>query len=219
MRVICEANIPSVTMNQPYLLYIAGVLLLTLPSGLFARNRLNVASLDELADRPRHRFGWLHSLNAVDLIRAYVGMKLLLAAFVAVDPSAPGQLTARLVLAITALLGLLMQHGFHHGDSDDLPAPVAYAVGLVFAILPPQVALLALPLGVMAALALRNLGVGLIFAAACTAILGKLFGLSLTSIGTASLLLFLPALLAGLFQRRLVLTIRRKNEIRYAELR
>ncbi len=206
-------------MDQSYLLYIAGVLLLTLPANLFARNRLNVASLAELAERPRHRFGWLHPLNAIDLARAYGGMKLLLAAFVAIAPSAPSQLVARLVLAVTALLGLLMQHGFHHGDSDDLPAPVAYAIGLVFAILPPQVALLALPLGILTALALRNLGVGLILAAACTAILGKLFDLSLMSIGTASLLLFLPALLAGMFHRRLVLTIRRGREVRYAELR
>lgn len=206
-------------MDQSYLFYIAGVLLLTLPTNLFARNRLSVASLAELAERPRHRFGWLHPLNAIDLIRAYAGMKLLLAAFVAIAPSAPNQLVARLVLAVTALLGLLMQHGFHHGDSDDLPAPVAYAIGLVFAILPPQVALLALPIGILSALALRNLGVGLVLAAACTAILGKLFGLSMTSIGTASLLLFLPALLAGMFHRRLVLTIRRGHNIRYAELR
>ena len=206
-------------MNQSYLLYISGVLLLTLPAGLFTRNRLNVASLAELAERPRHRFGWLHPLNAIDLVRAYGGMKLLLAAFVAVDPSAPNQMVTRLVLAVAALLGLLMQHGFHQGDSDDLPTPVAFAIGLVFAILPLKVALLALPLGVLAALGLRNLGVGLVLAAACTAILGKLFGQSITSIGTASLLLFLPALLSGLFHRRLVLTIRRVGQVRPAALR
>ena len=206
-------------MHHPYLLYIAGVLLLTLPAGLFARDRLNVASIAELAERPRHRFGWLHPLNAIDLVRAYGGMKLLLAAFTAVDPSAPGQLITRLVLAVTALLGLLMQHGFHHGHDDDLPAPVAYAIGLVFAILPLQVALLALPLGILASLALKNLGVGLFLAAGSTLALGLLFRLSITSVGTASLLLFLPALIAGMFQRRLVLTIRRGGTIRYAQLR
>lgn len=204
---------------HPYLLYIAGVLLLTLPTGLFTRKRFKVASLAELVERPRHRFGWLHPLNAIDLARAYGGMKLLLIAFTAVDASAPNQLVTRLVLAITALLGLLMQHCFHQTEDDELPAPVAYTIGLVFSILPPQIALLALPLGVVTALALQNIGVGLVLAAASTAVLGKLFGLSLTAVGTASLLFFLPTLISGIFHRRLVLTIRRGREIRLAPLR
>jgi hypothetical protein len=203
----------------PYLLHIAGVLLLTLPAGLFVRNRFRVASLFDLTEHPRLRFGWLHPLNAIDLIRAYAGMKLLLAAFIAIDPSAPGHLITRIVLAVTALLGLLMQHGFHQTDSDELPVPIAYSIGLVFAILPLKIALLALPIGIMAALALRNLGIGLVLTAACTALLGKLFGLSITTIGTVCLLLFLPTLLSGLFHRRLVLTIRRGPEIRYGRLR
>lgn len=206
-------------MQNSYLLYIAGVLLLTLPTGLFTRTRFRIATLPELFDRPRHRFGWLHPLNALDALRAYGGMTLLLASFSSIAPTAPGQLVARLVLAAAALVGLLMQHAFYKSDDDELPAPIAYAIGLTFGILPMHIALLALPFGVVAALALRNLSVGFILAAAATAALGKLFGQSLISVGTASLLLFLPVLIANLLQRRLGLTILRGRTVRYAPLR
>ena len=206
-------------MYYSYLLYIAGVLLLTLPTGLFTRTRFRIATLPELFDRPRHRFGWLHPLNALDALRAYGGMTLLLAAFSAVAPSAPGQLVARVVLAIAALIGLLMQHGFHKTEDDDLPAPIAYAIGLTFGILPLHIALLALPFGVIAALALRNLSVGLMLAAVATALLGKLFGQSLIAVGTASLLLFLPVVIANILQRRLGLTILRVRTAHYETLR
>lgn len=206
-------------MYNSYLLYIAGVLLLTLPTGLFTRERFKIATLPELFDRPRHRFGWLHPLNALDLIRAYGGMTLLLAAFTAIAPTAPGQLVVGIVLAVAALVGLLMQHAFHKSEEDELPAPIAYTIGLTFGILPLHIALLALPLGVVAALALRNLTVGFMLTAVATALLGNLFGQSLIAVGTASLLLLLPVLIANILQRRLGLTILRGRAVRYATLR
>ncbi len=202
-----------------YLLYLTGVVLLAIPSGALGRKRLGSASLHEIVERPRHRLGWLHLLNAIDLVRAYAGMTLLFAAFAALHPYAPGHLITRVMLALTALLGLLLQHGFHHTENDELPAPVAYILGLVFAILPPQIALLALPLGIVAALAFQNLGMGLALAAIATGVLGHLFGVSLTSTGTASLLLFCPVLLSGLLHRRLVLTVRRGPAVRQERFR
>lgn len=192
-----------------YLFYITGVVLLVLPSGLLGRRRLKVVSLPELTDRPRHRLGWLHWVNLVDVLRAWGGLALVGHAFEIVDPAgAAASLLPLLTTALAALAGLGLQQVFHAADDDDLVAPVAYATGLTLAFLPPQVALLALPLGLAAALGLRSLGTGFVLAAAATAVLGLLLRVSPFVVTTASLLLFSPALLAGMLQRRLVLTVR-----------
>ena len=204
---------------KAYLFYLAGVLLLTVPTGFFARKHCKVATLAELADHARLRLGWLHLLNFIDLGRAYLGMTLLTAGFVTYEPAASDHLITKIVLGIGALLGLALQHAFHRLDSDELTAPVAFAFGLALAILPAKIVLLALPLGIATAIAVRNLGAGLALAAFATALLGHLFRVSLPTLGTACLLLFLPALLAGLLQRRLVLTVRRGPAVREAGFR
>lgn len=121
--------------------------------------------------------------------------------------------------AIAALAGLGLQQVFHSADEDDLVAPVAYAVGLTLAFIPPIVALLTLPIGLIAALGLRSLGTGFVLAAAATAALGLLLRLPTLVVATASLLLFAPALLAAVLQRRLVLTVRNRKEPRSEPLR
>lgn len=202
-----------------YLFYIIGVVLLVLPAGLISRRRLKVVSLPELADRQRNRLGWLHWVNFIDLARAWGGLELVRHAFFIIDPVAASGMLPLVTTAIAALAGLGLQQVFHSADEDDLVAPVAYAVGLTFAFLPPHVALLALPLGLAAALGLRSLGTGFVLAAAATAVLGLLLRLSPLVVATASMLLFAPALLAGVLQRRLVLTVRNRVESREAPLR
>lgn len=204
---------------QAYLLYLAGIILLTLPSGFLARKYLKVATLPELADRAHYRRGLLHPLNAIDLVRAYAGMQLLLAGFVTYEPAADGHLVTRVVIAIGALLGLVLQHAFYRTEEDELPVPLAFALGLTLAILPFKVALLALPLGIATAIAVRNLGIGLTLATVATAVLGHLLGVGLATLGTACFLLFLPVLISGIFHRRLVLTIRRGPATRPGTLR
>lgn len=201
------------------LLYILGVILLVLPAGLLSRRRLKVASLLEIAERPRHRLAWLHWVNFVDLARAWGGLVLVREAFLSLDPNAAADSLVLPHLAIAALAGLGLQQVFHSADEDDLVAPVAYAVGLTFAFMPPQVALLALPLGLAAALGLRSLGTGFALAAAAIAGLGVLLRLSPLVVATNSLLLFAPVLFAGVLQRRLVLTVRRIGTERPATLR
>lgn len=201
------------------LYYITGVILLVLPAGLLSRRRLKVTSLPDLADRPRQRLGWLHWLNFIDLARAWGGLLLVRQAFLMLDPGASSHVLTLLHLALAALAGLGLQQVFHSADDDELVAPVAYAIGLTFAFMPAQVSLLALPLGLAAALGLRSLGTGFVLAAAATAVLGLLFRLSPLVVGTASMLLFAPALLAGLLQRRLVLTVRSRGEGREPTLR
>ena len=202
-----------------YLFYIIGVSLLVIPAGLLSRRRLKAVSLPELADRPKYRLGWLHWVNFIDLARAWGGLELVRHAFVIVDPASASALLPLITTAIAALAGLGLQQVFHSADDDDLVAPVAYAIGLTFAFISPQVALLALPLGLAAALGLRSLGTGFVLAAIATAAVGFLLRQSPLLVATASMLLFAPALLAGILQRRLVLTIRSRGEGRPAPLR
>ncbi len=202
-----------------YLYYIFGVCLLVIPAGLLSRRQLKVASLPELTERSRHRFGWLHWVNLVDLLRAWSGLHLVRHAFTLIDPAASSTLLTLVTTAIAALAGLGLQQVFHSAEEDDLVAPVAYAIGLTLAFIPPMVALLALPLGLVAALGLRSLGSGFTLAAAATAALGLLFRLPALAVATASLLLFAPAFMAAVLQRRLVLTVRPRKDQRAAPLR
>lgn len=202
-----------------YLYYILGVCLLVIPAGLLSRRQLRVISLPELADRSRHRLGWLHWVNFIDLLRAWAGLHLIRHAFAIIDPGSASALFPLVTTAIAALAGLGLQQVFHDADEDDLVAPVAYAVGLTFAFLPPLVALLTLPIGLIAALGLRSLGSGFVLAAAATAGLGLLLRLPTLVVATTSFLLFAPALIASMFQRRLVLTVRNRKDTRSEPLR
>jgi len=202
-----------------YLYYILGVCLLVVPAGLVSRRQLRVISLPELADRARHRLGWLHWVNLIDLLRAWGGLQLVRHAFAIIDPAAASSMLPLVTTAIAALAGLGLQQVFHSADEDDLVAPVAYAVGLTLAFIPPIVALLTLPIGLIAALGLRSLGTGFVLAAAATAALGLLLRLPTLVVATTSLLLFTPALLAAVLQRRLVITVRNRKELRTEPLR
>ena len=202
-----------------YLYYVIGVLVLVLPAGLLSRRHLRVITLPELTDRARHRFGWVHWLNLLDLLRAWAGLQLVRHAFTVIAPGSAGSMLTVATTAIAALAGLGLQQVFHSSDEDDLVAPVAYAVGLTMAFLPPLVALLALPIGLIAAVGMRSLASGFVLAAAATAGIGILFRLPTLVVATTSFLLFAPALLAAIFQRRLVLTVRIRKEIQSEPLR
>jgi hypothetical protein len=190
-----------------------------MPAGLLSRRQLRVISLPELTDRSRHRFGWIHWVNFMDLIRAWAGLQLVRHAFAIIDPAAAGSLLALAMTAIAALAGLGLQQVFHSADDDDLVAPVAYAIGLTLAFLPPLVALLALPIGLVAALGMRSLGSGFVLTAVATAAIGVLLRLPTLVVATASFLLFAPPLMAAIFHRRLVLTVRNRKEPRADPLR
>jgi len=204
-----------------HLYYFIGVALLIVPAGLLTRRRFQAVSLRELADKPVHRLGWLHALNLIDLARAWGGFTLLDRAVHTLEPVAQGVLfsPAQIALAAAALGGLGLQQLFHRGDEDDLVAPVAYALGLVLASIPLQVAFIVLPLGLTAALGLRSLGSGFSVAALAVVGLGVLMGLSPLVVATSGLVLFAPVVLAGIFQRRLVLIVRRVREPRAERLR
>lgn len=201
--------------------YLFGLALLIIPAGLLSRRRFQAVSLRELADKPAHRLGWLHALNLIDLARAWGGFTLLERSVRALQPATSGEpfSPALIALAAAALAGLGLQQILHRGDDDDLVAPVAYALGLIFACIPPQVSIIILPLGLTAALGLRCLGSGFTVAALAAVALGLLTGQSPLVVATSGLILFAPVLLAGVLQRRLVLVVRKVREPRTERLR
>jgi len=202
-----------------YALYIIGVLLLILPAGLLTSRWLKIATLHQIAKHPRQRLGWLHWVNLADLVRAWAGLTLVRHACVVVDSANSFNTVTFLMVAAAVLVGLGLQLVFHSAEEDDLVAPVAYAIGLVFAVLPPQLAFLVLPLGFVAALAFGSVATGFFIAAAVAAVIGYMFQLPPIAVATAGIVLFTPALSAGLCQRRLVLTIRRGPLVRSAPVR
>lgn len=203
-----------------YAFLFTGLLLLTLPAGFLTGRRHQRATLVEIADRERLRMGWVNWLNLLDLSRAWAGLFLIREAFLLIHPAAAGHKLVLLVLTAAALAGLILQQVFHHdADRDELVAPAAYAIGLTLAFLPPQVALLALPLGLASALALRSVGSGFLLSAAAVGAVGILFHQSMIKMAAASCLLLFTPLLAALLQRRLVLIVRGRSHARPAALR
>jgi hypothetical protein len=191
-----------------YLLYLSGVLLLALPSGPLIRRYLKTLTLSEMADRPGARLGWVHPLNAFDLVRGYAGAMLILAAFASIHPAAPGQLPARMVLIIAATAGLLIQHSLHKTKEETMHAPFAYLTGLTLAILPLKIALFALPIGSLAAIGMRHIAWGFIMTAVAAGAFGLLFKQNYLTLATACFLLIVPVLLSRLVNRSLVIAVR-----------
>lgn len=157
---------------------------------------------------PGGRLGWLHPLNAFDLARAYGGVSLIIAAFASIHPAGPQQMTARVVLFISAAAGLLIQHGLHRTGEDTMHAPVAYLAGLTLAILPIEVSLLALPIGVITAIGLRHVSWCFLMTAASAGFFGLLLKQNRPTLVICCLLLLLPVLLSRLVHRPMVIAVR-----------
>jgi hypothetical protein len=192
--------------------------LLLLPAGPLGRRRHRLLTLPEFFERPRRLLGLLHFLNVFDLARAVAAVWLLRQAGEALAPALTSPWPLHLLLAGPVLLGLAAQLLFP-GDADEWPAPLAFALGLFGALLPPAVAALALVLSVTVAVALRNISAGLLLLAAASAVLGRLLGAPLADLGTACLVAFLPVLAAAIGGRRLALSARRAAAGRIASVR
>lgn len=204
-----------------YFLYLIGLLLLALPTGLLHGQKLKLATMREIYERrgPRRRLDFIHKTNLVDLVRGFAGLTFLQLALKQIDPSALGAIWVQGALGGVALLSLLVQHGFYATPRDELPVPVAFSLGLALALLPVKVAVLTLPVGIMAALAVQNIGLGLVLTSAMTAGIGKLLGVPLITLAAAIGTLAMSPLLGGLLGRPLALAIIKGREKRLASVR
>ena len=202
-----------------YLYYILGVFLLVTPAGLITPGRLTNVTMRELVERTRNRLGWMHWANFFDFARGLGGLLLVKEAFRAIDPSAGGSVVTLVTVALASFAGLGLQQFFYPSDDDDMVAPVAYAVGLTFAFLPLKIAALALPLGMVGAFGVHSIGMGFVMSALAVGGLGYVFRVSPLLLATGCFLLCAPVALAGIMQRRLVLSVRSGPLTKAAPLR
>ncbi len=202
-----------------YLYYVLGAFLLVTPSGLLIPGRYSNVTLRELVGRTRNRMGWLHWVNLFDFARGLGGLLLVKEAFRVIDPGAGGNIVTLATVAAASFAGLGLQQFFYAADDDDMVAPVAYAVGLTFAFLPLKVAVLALPLGLVGAFGVHSVGLGFVLAAIAAGGLGYVFRVSPLLLATTCSLLCAPVALAGIMQRRLVVSVRSGPQTKAAPLR
>ena len=205
---------------MPFLLYFSGLLLLIIPTGPLTRDRYIGLTLRQLALRERYHFKWLHLPNLLDLLRAWGGLTLLQHSFLEVDPLRQGGgLIPLATLTIVALAGTLMQQLFHSLEPDVIPAPCAFTVGLLLALLPLQVTLLVLPISYLAARGSLNLHAGKIVTIITLFGFGYLFKISPLYLASAAAITLLPIAVASALCRHLVITVRRQNAVQPAPLR
>lgn len=193
-----------------YIIYLLGVVCLVLPSVLFTGRRLDVLTIEQLAEREKQRFSWLHIYNAWDFVRAWAGLWLMLTAFRNFEAGGDSHLYVRLLSLVVGLAGLAVQHGFFRQRDVEMTTPVAYILGLVTALLPLQILLPSLALGISSAIAMRHLGAGLAIASVTVVILDRLFGHGLITSASAAIFLFLPVFMSLVADRRLALTTKRR---------
>ncbi|TAG29062.1 MAG: hypothetical protein EAZ36_04780 [Verrucomicrobia bacterium] len=192
-----------------YLLIFVGLILLALPTGLMNKERLKLLTLREIFEGrgPRKGYDFLHRTNLVDLARGFSGITFIQLALMDMDAVDRADPWVQGGLCGVALLSLLVQHGFYSMPRGELPAPVAFSLGLVIALVPFSVALLALPVGIVAALAVQNLGLGLVLTSTTTAVIGGLFDVPPIALGAASAVLLFSPLLSGVLRRPLALAV------------
>jgi hypothetical protein len=193
-----------------YLIYLLGVVCLVLPSVFFTGRRLDVATIEQLAEREKQRFAWLHIYNGLDFVRAWAGMWLMLIAFRHFEAGGDSHLYVRALSLVVGLAGLAVQHGFFRKRDNELTTPVAYILGLATALLPVHILLPSLALGVSSAIAMRHLGAGLAITSIAVMALDRLFGHALITSASAAIFLFTPVLVSSMCYRRLALTIKRR---------
>lgn len=193
-----------------YLTYILGVVCLVLPSVFFTGRRLDVLTIEQLAEREKQRFSWLHIYNVLDFVRAWAGLWLMLAAFRHFEVGGDSHLYVRLLSLMVGLAGLAVQHGFFRQRDNEMATPVAYILGLAMALLPLEILLPSFALGVSSAIAMRHLGAGLALMSIAVMVLDRLFGHSLLTSASAAIILFTPVFVSCLCYRRLALTTKRR---------
>lgn len=196
-------------MELNWIYFVGALLLLFLPSYAGGTARLWQCSYEDIrnnrggAAAACFRMPWLW----LDPLRAFAGGWLLRNAWL-LDSPLPG-IWKHFPLAATLLvLALALGAQMHtRSETHTLMAPVGYCAGLVFALLPPQVAVLVVALAGVCLMAFRGWWAFFFFGAAAAAGFGyMILRTNLWMVGTVALLME-PVLLSLLFKRVLTLPV------------
>jgi hypothetical protein len=194
-------------MKIDWLQFIPALLLLFYPLDHALRGRVRLRAYEDVRnDRPDAADAWWRQpWTWVDPIRACVGGWLLRTAWT-IEPPVDGFWLHLPLMGTLVVLALALGVQMHTRRVDSvLLAPMGYSAGLVFALLPPQVAVLVVVLAFVCLMAFRGWWAFFFFGAAGAGAFGYLIlRVNLWMAGTV-VLMMMPLMLGMLVRRELLL--------------
>jgi hypothetical protein len=199
-------------MQIHWLLLTLALALLFYPLDMFLKRHVRLRDFEYMRNgrhRSRHAW-WRQSWAWVDPARAFTGAWVLRNAWV-VDPPADGHwdnLPATAILTTLAVLVLALGCQMYTRRDEVLFAPIGFCAGLLFAVMPPQIAVLVLTLALTCLMAFRGWSAYFI----AGAIAATLLGVTLMHVDfwvlAAVVLLIEPFLVSWVAKRELLVPIR-----------
>lgn len=196
-------------------LFVPGVLLLVFPADRLLSSLVELRSYDcfqSLENSPRYRPWWWVPALWLDPLRGFLGTLLLRESLALV--SAPWELTpvAAYVLAVVILaLGGVCQTLTRRGNRGVLLAPIGYIAGVVCALTPWSVSLLAVVTAVLGLFAFRQFHAFFAFGLGAVALLGFALGVGVVWVAPAVGAFALPIAVGLITGRTLELPTRKAS--------
>ncbi len=202
--------------------FVPALLLLFYPLDDFLRGKIRLRDYEAIRNDSMGAFtGWLRQPSAwLDPVRAFFGAWLLRHAWVMeADAAVPG-LWFHLplfgtLLILTLALGVQMHT---RRDTEALFAPLGYTGGIVFVLLPPEVAVLVIALAGVCLMAFRHWGAFFFFGALGSGVIGYMV-LRVDYWMVASVILMIEPLMISLLVRRELLLPMHHVQAGYSVLR
>lgn len=172
--------------------FAAALVLLCWPNAWLCGKRTRLLPIDTLLERPALIGTWLSSVAWWNLVRAWLGVWLLRHAETDFFGIAARHSVIVSYNGLVQALGLTLQIAFFRTRDDEVPVPVSYAFGILLAVLPPQISLPAIILGVTTAAAARSLVIGWVSAGLLVGALGFILALSKFQLAKMGLFFAVP---------------------------
>jgi MFS family permease len=199
-------------MQIHWLLLTLALVLLFYPLDMFLKRHVRLSDFEHMRNRRTRgrRAWWRQSWVWVDPARAFTGAWVLRSAWI-VDPPVDGpwyNMPAMATLTTLAVLVLALGCQMYTRRDEVLFAPVGFCAGLLFAVMPPQVAVLVLALALTCLMAFRGWSAYFIAGALAAGLLGlALMRLDFWILAPVVLLLE-PYLVSWVAKRELLVPIR-----------
>jgi hypothetical protein len=172
--------------------FMAGLVLLCWPTAWICRGRVRLLPVDALLDDRSLIASWFCTVAWWNLLRGWFGVWLLREAEVGIVGAAARHHFVIGYNGVVLALGLAMQMLFYRTRESQVPFPASYVFGVLLAILPLQVAIPAIILGVATCGAMRSLSFGWASAGLVVCALSLLLAVSKLELAKVGLLFAVP---------------------------
>lgn len=189
--------------------FIPALVLLFYPLDVFLRGHIRLRDYEAIRNQKANSSSvwWRQPWIWVDPLRAFVGAWLLSGAWI-VDPLVPGIWHHLPFAGLLGVLLLALGVQMHtQRDTEVLFAPLGYCVGIVFALLPPQVAVLIIASAGACLMAFRSWSAFFLCGAMGAGIFGYLILKVSVEVVAGVILMGAPLLLSLLANRELMLPL------------